>query len=148
MHILTMINVPSHRQFIVERNAEESMLNVQSYSNFTSATALAHMQAALSDMTRENEEKALLLNEMRHRMKNNLQTIQSMLRLEKTNAASQDTKIQLGHIELYIAALNGVDGELLTTGDTGRKASTLSSSLTMTVPALTAKQQHMRAAPC
>lgn len=26
-------------------------------------------------------------------------------------------KTQLGHIELYIAALNGADGELLTTGD-------------------------------
>jgi two-component sensor histidine kinase len=129
-------------------------------------------------------------------------------------------KTQLGHIELYIAALNGADGELLTTGDARpvslnrhlrrlmdklkatytcvaetvsfcveledvevpakiamnvwllvneavtnsfkhavprgaggislalRKASTQFSSLAMTVRALTAKQQHMRGAPC
>ena len=63
------------------------MLDVQSYSSFSSAAALAHMQAALSDMTRENEKKALLLNEMRHRMKNNLQTIQSLLRLKKMRQA-------------------------------------------------------------
>ena len=77
------------------------------------AVAPAAVQAALDRVTRESEEKSLLLAELRHRMKNNLQTVQSLLRLQKARIHNPAARQELARLELHIAALNGVDGELL-----------------------------------
>ena len=71
------------------------------------------LQSALDRVTRESEEKTLLLSELRHRMKNNLQTVQSLLRLQKSRTPNPSARKELSHLEMQIAALNGVDGELL-----------------------------------
>lgn len=75
--------------------------------------ALKTLQATLDRVTRECEEKSLLLSELRHRMKNNFQTVQSLLRLQKARTPNFSTKNELANLEMQIAALNGVDGELL-----------------------------------
>lgn len=77
------------------------------------AVAPLNLQAALDRVTRESEEKTLLLSELRHRMKNNLQTVQSLLRLQKSRTPNPSSRKELSHLEMQIAALNGVDGELL-----------------------------------
>jgi two-component sensor histidine kinase len=63
-------------------------------------------------LRRENEEKAVLLDELRHRMKNNFQMTQSLLRLKKSLTADANAKRDFAAIETLMAALNGVDGEL------------------------------------
>lgn len=78
-----------------------------------SGVALPTLQSALDRVTRESEEKTLLLSELRHRMKNNLQTVQSLLRLQKSRTPNPSARKELAHLEMQIAALNGVDGELL-----------------------------------
>ena len=78
-----------------------------------SADRYAMIQSILSDIVHDNEEKDLLLSELRHRMKNNMQAIQSLLRLKISQSQNAETKRELGDIELHIAALSGVDGELL-----------------------------------
>lgn len=60
----------------------------------------------------ENEAE-LLLGEMRHRMKNNLQAIQSLLRLKKARAKSPEVRSVLTEIEGHINAMNGVQGDLI-----------------------------------
>lgn len=68
----------------------------------------------LEELLRENEEKSLLLAELRHRIKNNFQMTQSVLRLKKSSIADESAKRDFASIETLISALNGVDGELLT----------------------------------
>lgn len=79
------------------------------------AVAAVTLQAALDQVSRESEDKSLLLSELRHRMKNNLQTVQSLLRLQKARTSNIPARNELAHLEIQIAALNGVDGELLVT---------------------------------
>lgn len=62
--------------------------------------------------------KELLLTELRHRMRNNLQTILSMIRLEKARPIGTEAKAELEQMENRIIALNGVDGELLASAET------------------------------
>lgn len=71
------------------------------------------LQSALDRVHRESEEKSLLLSELRHRMKNNLQAVQSLLRLQKSRTQNPSIRKELTHLEMQISALNGVDGELL-----------------------------------
>lgn len=85
-------------------------------SESCASVAPVTLQAALDRVTRESEEKSLLLSELRHRMKNNLQTVQSLLRLQKARTSNFSARNELSHLEMQIAALNGVDGELLVTG--------------------------------
>ena len=73
----------------------------------------AEMYEAFRQIARERDESLLFLSELQHRMKNNLQTIQSLLRVKKVHIRDMDVRRELGHIEMHIAALNGVDGELL-----------------------------------
>jgi two-component sensor histidine kinase len=58
------------------------------------------------------QDAELLLGEVRHRMKNNLQAIQSLLRIKKSRSESPEVRQALSEIETHIAALNGVDGDL------------------------------------
>jgi two-component sensor histidine kinase len=75
--------------------------------------APAAIQAALNRVIRESEEKSLFLAELQHRMKNNLQTVQSLLRLQKTYMSNSAARQELVRLEMHIAALNDVGGELL-----------------------------------
>jgi len=57
--------------------------------------------------------KELLLTELRHRMRNNLQTILSIIRLEKARPLGREAKYELEQIANRILVLNGVNAELL-----------------------------------
>lgn len=70
-------------------------------------------QHPFSSPSRAEDEKALLFNELRHRYKNNLQTIQSFLHLKAQHTQNPNTWRDLKDVEMYIAIVNGVEGELL-----------------------------------
>lgn len=75
--------------------------------------SMAILEQALAELRRQNEEKSTLLAELRHRMKNNLQTVQSLLRIQKSRTQNAAVRCELAALETHVAALNGVDGELL-----------------------------------
>lgn len=60
---------------------------------------------------------ALLLRELRHRVKNNFQVLLSILHLEKTHALSSEANAVLANMETRISALNGVNAQLLITDE-------------------------------
>lgn len=64
------------------------------------------------------DESAMLLSELNHRVKNQLQLIQSFVRLKKAHASDHELKGVLSDIERYISAVSGVDGEMFITEGT------------------------------
>ena len=61
----------------------------------------------------DSQDAEFLLGELRHRMRNNLQAIQSLLRIKKSRSESPEVRQALSEIETHITALNGVDGDLM-----------------------------------
>lgn len=75
---------------------------------------MSGLNALVSDRSQDTSQDAeFLLGEMRHRMKNNLQAVQSLLRIKKSRSDSAEVRQALSEIEAHISALNGVDGDLL-----------------------------------
>lgn len=66
-----------------------------------------------TDVKPDTGEEALLLSELRHRYKNNLQTIRSFLHLKALHTQDAEVRHDLNDVEMYITILSGVDGELL-----------------------------------
>ena len=79
--------------------------------------AEAKVHSLVDEYATASRTKELLINELRHRMRNNLQAILSMIRLEKAHSIGAEAKSELELIENRIIALNGVDGELLASGE-------------------------------
>lgn len=77
--------------------------------------ANAFMPSIQAQPTQDSDAE-FLLAEMRHRMKNNLQAIQSLLRITKSRTTSPEARQALSEIELHVGAINGVDGQLLPLG--------------------------------
>jgi two-component sensor histidine kinase len=68
----------------------------------TDITAQKKSEDALQSSLRE---KVALLNEVHHRVKNNLQVITSLLRLEARRSAQADTKVVLGEMQGRIRSM-------------------------------------------
>ena len=76
--------------------------------------AMSGFNVLMSTRSRDDAQDAeFLLGEMRHRMKNNLQAIQSLLPIKKSRSDSPEVRQALSEIETHITALNGVDGDLM-----------------------------------
>jgi PAS domain S-box-containing protein len=73
--------------------------------------------AALDAATGTGDANALLLHELRHRMKNNFQVLLTMIRLEKARPLGSETIAELEDLENRILAFNGVDCELVIAGE-------------------------------
>lgn len=68
--------------------------------------------------TEQPHPDALLLRELRHRVKNNFQVLLSILHLEKTRLLGSEAIAVLANMETRINALNGINAQLLLTEET------------------------------
>ncbi|MCA0042247.1 sensor histidine kinase [Celeribacter sp. ASW11-22] len=97
----------------LDRHTPAELLDMEETWNRLTESVL-HDEAELEDMVRE---KAVLLKEVHHRVKNNLQLISSMLGLRLRKAKSEDAKAALKDIQGRVMSLATVHQSLSQTSE-------------------------------
>ncbi len=88
------------------------------------AEAFRNMTRRLSEHERHREEdlqeKATLLREVHHRVKNNLQLISSLMNMQIRNAKSEDVRLVLGRVQERVLALAAIHRQLYMARNVGK----------------------------
>ena len=95
--------------------SEEDVDFLRTYANLLAAAVQrSHLIEELRDRAAEKER---LLDELQHRVKNNLQTITSLVRLQASSAGSEETRQELNKISYRIDTLRIVYERLQSSGE-------------------------------
>ena len=92
------------------RFTEDDIHFLRTYANLV-ASAVARLRM-IGELRREAEEKAHLLEELQHRVRNNLQAMSSLVRLQQGRAGSSEAAAELATIGQRIEALGLVHQKL------------------------------------
>ena len=97
------------------RFTEDDIHFLHTYANLV-ASAVARLRM-VHELRREAEDKARLLRELQHRVRNNLQAITSLIRLQQRRVKGREAARQLEAVEQRIEALRLVHEKLYTSGE-------------------------------
>ena len=98
-----------------DRFTEDDIHFLRTYANLV-ASAVARLRM-IGELRREAEEKAHLLDELQHRVRNNLQAMISLVRLQQGRAGSSEAAAELATIGQRIEALGLVHQKLYDSGE-------------------------------
>lgn len=100
--VLFMLKLNRQNEQSLERQVAERTLEIEQQKN-----ALAH----------QNEEKVILLQEIHHRVKNNLQIIVSLINLQLNNSTNEEARIVLTDINNRVQSMSIVHERMYKTTD-------------------------------